>query len=166
MALKILLERVYLLVHTIMLGNQGTANILLSWIMRNLMNMSLDNGPFERGIPIIFKDYNKCNPLPFTLSHSDVSFSKVVNFNDDSWVTVKGKKGEHPPIYNFPMEDPMNIISRHTLFRNTFDMMWYIHSFFSSRFDFQKHFWEPFIDLVMYLERTLTPLSKELLRKN
>lgn len=45
-------------------------------------------------------------------------------------------------------------------------MMWYIHSFVAPRIDTQKLFQKPITDLLAYLERTLSPLSTEILQQN
>ena len=60
----------------------------------------------------------------------------------------------------------MNTRGKHTLFRSTVDMIWYICSFVASSLYAQKHFRGPVTDLLDYLERTLTPLSKEILGQN
>jgi hypothetical protein len=55
----------------------------------------------------------------------------------------------------------MNTRGRHTLFKNTLDVMWYIRTFIASSLNAQNHFRELVTDLFTYLERTLKK-NKEL----
>jgi len=60
----------------------------------------------------------------------------------------------------------MNTRGRRTLFKKTLDMLWHFRSFVATSMDAQQPIRDPVADMLSYLERTLTPLSKELNKQN